>query len=91
MREWYLVGGFQPYFRDALQEVKERNYLDFVVFGFVVLGIALLMVFSSYLLGPKAPSALILTNVVCPFTINSHNQPFIRVITFGDYSFCSLT
>ena len=53
MREWYLVGGFQPYFRDALQEVKERNYLDFVVFG-----IALLMVFLSYLLGPKALSAL---------------------------------
>ena len=53
MREWYLVGGFQPYFRDALQEVKERNYLDFVVFD-----IALLMVFLSYLLGPKALSAL---------------------------------
>jgi len=86
MREWYLVGSFQPYLRDALQEVKERNYLDFVVFG-----IALLTVFLSYLLGPKAPSALILTNVVCPFTINSHRQPFIRVITFGDYSFCSLT
>jgi len=33
--------------------VKERNYLDFVVFG-----IALLMVFLSYLLGPKAPLAL---------------------------------
>lgn len=34
------------------------DYLGFVIFGFVMLGIALLMVFLNYLLGPKAPSAL---------------------------------
>jgi NADH-quinone oxidoreductase subunit A len=34
------------------------DYLGFVIFGFVMLGVALLMVFLNYLLGPKAPSAL---------------------------------
>ncbi len=34
------------------------DYLGFVIFGFVMLGVALLMVFLNYLLGPKTPSAL---------------------------------
>ena len=68
------------------------DYLGFLILAFVMLGIALLMVFLNYLLGPKAPSALrtILTNVVCLFMINPHRQPFIKAITFWDYSFCSL-
>jgi NADH dehydrogenase subunit A (EC 1.6.5.3) len=34
------------------------DYLGFLILAFVMLGIALLMVFLNYLLGPKAPSAL---------------------------------
>jgi NADH:ubiquinone oxidoreductase subunit 3 (chain A) len=69
------------------------DYLGFLILAFVMLGIALLMVFLNYLLGPKAPSALKDYPYECgvPLYDKSAQQPFIRATTFWDYSFCSLT